>query len=87
VPEITHKKKLAVVVADVEVEDEYQFERRWYGSNHRSMPGGAKCTLNQKIWQDKWMGKRGGAIVEFGYTMSNNQIFAKGRRPLPQQPR
>src|SRR5258707_7941027 len=28
-----HKKKLAVVVADVEVEDEYQFERRWYGSN------------------------------------------------------
>jgi hypothetical protein len=29
------------------------------------------------------MGKRGGAIVEFGYTMSNNQIFAKGMRPLP----
>ena len=28
-----HKKKLAVVLADVEVEDEYQFERRWYGSN------------------------------------------------------
>jgi len=27
------KKRLAVVVADVEVEDEYQFERRWYGSN------------------------------------------------------
>ena len=28
-----HKRKLAVVVADVEVDDEYQFERRWYGSN------------------------------------------------------
>jgi hypothetical protein len=28
------------------------------------------------------MGKRGGAIVEFGYTLSNNQIFAKGMRPL-----
>ena len=28
-----HKKKLAVVVADVEVEDEYPFEPRWYGSN------------------------------------------------------
>jgi hypothetical protein len=28
-----HKKKLAVVVADVEVEDEYKFERRWFGSN------------------------------------------------------
>jgi len=24
-----HKKKLAVAVADVEVEEEYQFERRW----------------------------------------------------------
>jgi hypothetical protein len=32
-----HKKKLAVVVADVEVEDEYQFERRWYGSNPESL--------------------------------------------------
>jgi hypothetical protein len=28
-----HKKKLAVVVADVEVHDEYQFERRWFESN------------------------------------------------------
>jgi hypothetical protein len=28
-----HKKKLAVVAADVEVEEDYQFERRWYGSN------------------------------------------------------
>ena len=28
-----HKKKLAVVVAEVEDEGEYQFERRWYGSN------------------------------------------------------
>jgi transposase len=28
-----HKKMLAVVVADVEVEGEYQFERRRYGSN------------------------------------------------------
>ena len=27
-----HKKKLAVVVADVEVDEEYQFGRRWYGS-------------------------------------------------------
>src|SRR5215469_14878748 len=28
-----HKKKLAVVVADVKVDEEYQFEQRWYGSN------------------------------------------------------
>jgi hypothetical protein len=27
--------------------------------------------------------KRERVIVEFGYTMSNNQIFAKGRHPLP----
>jgi hypothetical protein len=27
-----HRKKLAVVIADVEVHDEYQFERRWYGT-------------------------------------------------------
>ena len=28
-----HKKKMAVVVADVEVDDEYEFERRWFGGN------------------------------------------------------
>ena len=41
-----HKKKLAAVVADVEVGEEYQFERHWYGSNlelldglRRNLPG------------------------------------------------
>ena len=33
-----HKKRLAVVVADVEVEEEYQFEQRWYGSNPEQFP-------------------------------------------------
>jgi hypothetical protein len=28
-----HKKKLAIVVADVEVHGEYQFERCWFGAN------------------------------------------------------
>src|SRR5580704_1140840 len=28
-----HKKMLAVVVSDVEIESEYQFERRMFGSN------------------------------------------------------
>ena len=37
-----HKKKLAVVVADVEIEDEYAFERRWYGGN----PSSCNC------WRD-----------------------------------
>jgi transposase len=32
-----HKKKLAVVVADVEVDEEYQFERRWYGCNPQQL--------------------------------------------------
>ena len=31
--DVHNKKKLAVVVTDVEVEEEYLFERRWYGSN------------------------------------------------------
>jgi len=35
---MSHKKKLAVVVADVE-EDEYRFERRWYGSNPEQLRG------------------------------------------------
>ena len=34
-----HKKKLAVVVADVEVDDAYQFERRWFASNRSSCSG------------------------------------------------
>jgi len=32
-----HKKMLAVVVADVEVEGEYQFERRSFGSNPENL--------------------------------------------------
>ena len=28
-----HKKMLAVVVSDVEVDSEFQFERLWFGSN------------------------------------------------------
>jgi len=32
-----HKKKLAVVVADAEVEDQFQFERRWFGSNPQQL--------------------------------------------------
>ena len=59
----------------------------------RAAPGGNSVSSDVQptklpircIWQDKWMGKRGGAIVEFGYTMSNNQMFAKGRRPLPHE--
>jgi Transposase len=44
-----HKKKLAVVVADVEVEDEYQFERRWYGSNPEQLQLLAKWLIEQQV--------------------------------------
>src|SRR5881398_2515848 len=44
-----HKKKLAVVVADVEVEDEYQFERRWYGSNPEQLQRLAEWLIEQQV--------------------------------------
>src|SRR4249919_2193894 len=44
-----HKKKLAVVVADVEVEAEYQFERRWYGSNPEQLQVLAEWLSAQQV--------------------------------------
>jgi transposase len=44
-----HKKKLAVVVADVEVEDEYQFERRWYGSNPEQLQLLAEWLIEHQV--------------------------------------
>jgi transposase len=44
-----HKKKLAVVVADVEVEDEYQFERRWYGSNPEHLQLLGEWLIEQRV--------------------------------------
>ena len=44
-----HKKRLAVVVADVEVEDEYQFERRWYGSNPEQMQRLGEWLIQQEV--------------------------------------
>jgi transposase len=60
-----HKKKLAVVVADVEVDDEYQFERRWYGSNPEQMQLLSEWLVEQQVeeavmestsqyWQPVW---------------------------------
>jgi transposase len=43
-----HKKKLAVVVADVEIDDEYQFERRWYGSNPEQLHRLAEWLIEQQ---------------------------------------
>ena len=44
-----HKKKLAVVVTDVEVEDEYQFERRWYGSQPAQLRARAEWLIEQQV--------------------------------------
>ena len=44
-----HKKKLAVVVADVEVEEEYQFEQRWYGSNPEQLQRLAEWLIEQQV--------------------------------------
>jgi hypothetical protein len=44
-----HKKKLAVVVADVEVEEDYQFERRWYGSNPEQVPALSEWLIAQHV--------------------------------------
>src|ERR1700745_574110 len=43
-----HKKMLAVVVSDVEVEGEYQFERRMFGSNPEQLHSLAAWLLEQE---------------------------------------
>src|SRR5262249_9119247 len=44
-----HKKKLAVVMADVEVDDAYQFERRWVASNPEQLQQLAEWLLEQRV--------------------------------------
>ena len=43
-----HKKKLAVVVADVSIHDEYKFERRWYGSHPEQLRLLAEWLIEQQ---------------------------------------
>src|SRR6266516_1157744 len=44
-----HKKMLAVVVADVEVHSEYEFERRRYGSNPEHLRSLAEWLMEQQV--------------------------------------
>jgi transposase len=44
-----HKKMLAVVVSDVEVDGEYHFERRMFGSNPEQLRSLAKWLLEQEV--------------------------------------
>jgi len=44
-----HKKILAVVVSDVEIADEYQFERRMFGSNPAELRALAEWLLKEEV--------------------------------------
>ena len=44
-----HKKKLAIVVADIEVHDDFQFERRWYASNPEQLQRLAEWLIEQQV--------------------------------------
>lgn len=44
-----HKKMLAVVVSDVEVDDEYRFERRMFGSNPEQVRSLATWLIEQEV--------------------------------------
>ncbi|MGA2097475.1 MAG: hypothetical protein ABSH39_14335 [Candidatus Acidiferrum sp.] len=44
-----HKKMLAVIVSDVEVEGEYKFERRMFGSNPEQLRSLAAWLLEQEV--------------------------------------
>jgi hypothetical protein len=49
-----HKKMLAVVVSDVELDNEYQFERRKFGSNPEQLRLLVICPTNNLTTRDKY---------------------------------
>lgn len=44
-----HKKKLAVVVTDIEWSDEFQFERRWYGSTPEQLRALSEWLIEEQV--------------------------------------
>ena len=44
-----HKKKLAVVITDIEVHDEFHFEQRWYRSNPEQLQQLAEWLIEQQV--------------------------------------
>jgi transposase len=44
-----HKKRLAIVVADVKVEDEYEFARGWFGSNPEQLRVLSEWLIEQQV--------------------------------------
>jgi hypothetical protein len=70
-----HKKKLAVVVADVEVEDEYQFERSWYGSNPEQLQRLAEWLIQQPVEEVGIAYASHCTSLGRGETFSNRALF------------
>jgi len=79
-----HKRMLAVVVSDVEVADEYQFERRQLGSNPAQLRALAEWLLEQQVqevvmestaqyWQPVW-----GALEQYWKPLCQK---SEGARP------
>ena len=74
-----HKKMLAVVVSNVEVESEFQFERRMFGSNPEQLRSLATWLVEQEaeevvmestaqywkpVWETLSIEARSGAVAE-----------------------
>ena len=76
-----HKKKLAVVVADVEVEEAYQFERRWYGSNPEQLLYPKRTPRGRHPRSEM---EETGIVRRFSGRRSAGEVaFLLSRRPLP----
>jgi hypothetical protein len=91
-----HKKKLAVVMADVEVEDEFQFERRWFGSNPEQLRQLAEWLAGQQVEEavmestpntgslfgGHWSGT-GSRLARAGKVQVRNPESCTWRKPCP----
>ncbi len=51
-----HKRMLAVVVADVEVEGEYEFERQLFGATPQQLRSLAGTVLETALSKKRWGG-------------------------------
>src|ERR1700726_19036 len=81
-----HKKMLAVVVSDVEIENEYQFERRMFGSSPDQLRSLATWLLEQEVeevvmestaqyWKPVW------EALERYWKLLRQKREGAGRRP------
>src|SRR3974390_2962454 len=87
-----HKKMLAVVVSNVEIESEFQFERRMFGSNPEQLRSLATWLVEQEAeevvmestaqyWKPVWGALEQNPDVE-GFNFGSNVGIAAGQRIL-----